>query len=139
MKKGEDMKKYLKGFDKIECKHVNESIKSKFLDCFPLGNKLIEGVKFHVDRFMHPLGKIVYCPLRYTHKNKIKHQILMFHYIDQQFPIFIIPIDPNDPTKILEARPRNKSTLSSSIFFYYGWTIYNPSYEGKFHTIISCC
>jgi hypothetical protein len=43
------MKKYPKGLDKIECKHVNESIKSEFSDCFPLGNKHVEGVKVHVD------------------------------------------------------------------------------------------
>jgi hypothetical protein len=40
------MKKYPKGFDKIECKHVDESIKNEFSDCFPLGNKHVEGVKF---------------------------------------------------------------------------------------------
>jgi hypothetical protein len=40
------MKKYPKGLDKIECKHVDESIKNEFSDCFPLGNKHVEGVKF---------------------------------------------------------------------------------------------
>jgi hypothetical protein len=40
------MKKYPKGFDKIECKHVDESIKNEFSNCFPLGNKHVEGVKF---------------------------------------------------------------------------------------------
>jgi hypothetical protein len=43
------MKKYPKGFDKVECEHVNESIRSEFSDCFPLGNKYVEGVKVHVD------------------------------------------------------------------------------------------
>ncbi len=76
------MKKYPKGLDKIECKHVNESIKSEFSDCFPLGNKHVEGVKVHVDWFMPPPGRIMYCPLNDTHKNEIKHQILMFHYIN---------------------------------------------------------
>jgi len=43
------MKKYHKGLDKAECEHVNESIGSEFSDCFPLGNKHVEGVKVHVD------------------------------------------------------------------------------------------
>jgi hypothetical protein len=77
------MKKSPKGFDEIESKHVDELIKSEFSDCFSFGNKPIERVKVHVDRFLPPLGKIVYCPLNDTHKNKIKHQILKFHYIDQ--------------------------------------------------------
>jgi hypothetical protein len=29
------MKKYPKGLDETECRHVNESIRNKFLDCFP--------------------------------------------------------------------------------------------------------
>jgi len=37
------MRKYPKGFDEIECKHVDESIKNEFLDSFPLGNKSVEG------------------------------------------------------------------------------------------------
>jgi hypothetical protein len=40
------MKKYPKGFDKIECKHVDELIKNEFSDYFPLGNQHVEGVKF---------------------------------------------------------------------------------------------
>jgi hypothetical protein len=35
-----------------------------------------------VDWFMPPPGRIMYCPLNDTHKNEIKHQILMFHYIN---------------------------------------------------------
>ncbi len=101
------MKKYPKGLDETECKHIDESIRSKFSYYFPFGNKLVERVKVHVDRFL-PLPKlIVYRPLNNTHKNEIKHQILMFHYIDQQFPIFVILADLNDPTKILETHPRN--------------------------------
>jgi len=76
------MNKYPKGFDETECKHVNESIRNEFLDYFPFGNKLVERVKTFVDKFMHPLGRIVCHPLNDTHKNKIKHQILMFCYID---------------------------------------------------------
>jgi len=76
------MKKYPKGFDKIKCKHVNESIKREFLNYFPFGNKHIERVKVLVDRFLPLLGRIVYHRLSNTHKNKIKHQILMFLYID---------------------------------------------------------
>jgi hypothetical protein len=96
------MKKYPKGLDEIECKHVNEVIKSEFSNCFPLGNKPFKGVKVHVDRFLSSLGRIVCHPLSKPHKNEIKHQILMFHYIDQQCPIFAILVDPNDLTKILE-------------------------------------
>jgi hypothetical protein len=66
-------KKYPKGLNKMKCKHVGESIKSEFYDCFPLGNKPFEGVKVHVDKFLPPLGRIVYCPLSDTHKNEIKH------------------------------------------------------------------
>jgi hypothetical protein len=59
------MKKYPKGLDKTKCKHVNESIRSEFFDCFPLGNKPIEGIKVHVDKFLPPLGGIM--PIeRYT-------------------------------------------------------------------------
>jgi hypothetical protein len=39
------MKKYPKGFDETKCKHVDESIRSKFSNCFPLGNKPLERVK----------------------------------------------------------------------------------------------
>jgi hypothetical protein len=53
------MKKYPKGLDKTKCKHVDESIRSEFSYCFPLGNKPTEGVKVHVDRFLPPLGRIV--------------------------------------------------------------------------------
>jgi hypothetical protein len=67
------MKKYPKGLDKIECKHVDELIKSEFSYCFPLGNKLVEGIKVLVDRFMPPLGRIMYRPLSDTHNNEIKH------------------------------------------------------------------
>jgi hypothetical protein len=54
------MKKYPKGFNKIKCKHVNESIMSKFLDYFPFGNKPIERVKVLVSRFLPPFGRILY-------------------------------------------------------------------------------
>jgi hypothetical protein len=77
------MKKYPKGLDEIECKHVNESINNEFSNCFPFGNKLVEGVKVLVDRFLPLPRKIVYHPLSDTHENEIKHQILMFHFIDQ--------------------------------------------------------
>ncbi len=50
------MKKYPKGFNKTECKHVDESIRSEFSDYFPLGNKLVEGVKVLVDGFLPLLG-----------------------------------------------------------------------------------
>jgi hypothetical protein len=62
------VKKYPKGLDEIECKHVDELIRNKFLDYFPLGNKPIEGVKVPMDRFMPPLKRIVYCPLSDTQK-----------------------------------------------------------------------
>jgi hypothetical protein len=67
------MKKYPKGFNEIKCKHVNESIRKKISNYFPLGNKSVERVKVLVDRFLPPLGRIVYRPLNDTHKNKIKH------------------------------------------------------------------
>jgi hypothetical protein len=92
-----------------------------------------------VDIFLPPPGRIVFFPLNDTHKNEIKHRILMFHYIDQQCLIFVIHVDPTDSTKILETRPRNWFTLSSLMFFYYGWTTYNLGCEGKFHIIVSCC
>jgi hypothetical protein len=41
--------KYPKGLNKTKCKHVDESIRSEFSNCFPLGNKHVEGVKVHVD------------------------------------------------------------------------------------------
>jgi hypothetical protein len=114
------MKKYPKSLDEIECKHVDKLFKSKFSNCFPLGNKHVEGVKVLVDRFLPPLGKIVYCPLSDTHKNKIKHQILMFHYINQQCPNFVILIDLKNPTKILETRPKNWLAIFNSMFFIVG-------------------
>jgi hypothetical protein len=77
------MKKYPKTLDKIESKFVNESIKSEFLDYFPLGNKPIDGVKVTIERFLTPQRRIVYWPLSEMHKNEIKHKILMFHYINQ--------------------------------------------------------
>jgi hypothetical protein len=30
------MKKYTKGLDETECKHVDESIRNEFLNCFPI-------------------------------------------------------------------------------------------------------
>jgi hypothetical protein len=101
------MKKYPKGLDETKCKHVNESIKKELSNCLPFGNKPIERVKVHVDRLLPLPRRIVYCPLSDAHKNEIKHQILMFHYSNQQCPIFVIPTDLIDPTKILETRPRN--------------------------------
>jgi hypothetical protein len=77
------MKKYPKGLYKTKCKHVDELIKSEFLDYFPLGNKLVKGVNVLMDRFLPHPGRIVYRPLNNTHNNEIKHPILMFHYIDQ--------------------------------------------------------
>jgi hypothetical protein len=67
------MKKSPKGLDEIECKHVDELIKNKFLNCFPLGNKPIEGVKILVDRFLPLPRRIMYHPLNDTHRDKIKH------------------------------------------------------------------
>ncbi len=101
------MKKYPKGLDETECKHVAESIRSELSNYFPFGNKHVERVKVLVDRFLPFPKRIVYYPLNDTHKNEIKHQILMFHYIDQGSPIFVIFADLNDPTKILETHPRN--------------------------------
>ncbi len=57
------MKKYPKGFDETECKHVNESIKSQFLNYFTFGNKPIEGIKVLVNKFLPPPGRIVYLPI----------------------------------------------------------------------------
>ncbi len=37
------MKKYSKGLDKTECKHVDESIRSEFSDCFPLEISMLKG------------------------------------------------------------------------------------------------
>jgi hypothetical protein len=67
------MKKYPKGLDEIKCKHVDESIRSKFSNYFPLGNKHVERVKVFVDKFIPTLRIIMYYPLNNTHKNKIKH------------------------------------------------------------------
>jgi hypothetical protein len=60
------MKKYPKDLDKTECKPVHESNKNEFLNCFPLGNKPIEGVKVFVDRFLPLPRKIMYRPLNDT-------------------------------------------------------------------------
>jgi hypothetical protein len=73
-----------------------------------------------MDRFLPLVGRIVYHPLSNTHKNKIKHWILMFHYIDQQCPIFVVHADSNDPTKILETHPRNWSVVLNLMFFIVG-------------------
>ncbi len=62
----------------------------------------------------------MYRPLSDTHKNKIKHQILMFHYINQQCPIFVIPVDLKNPTKILETHPKNWLVVFNSMFFIVG-------------------
>jgi hypothetical protein len=62
----------------------------------------------------------------------------MFHYINQQCPIFAIHADPNDPTKILETCPRNWSVVSNLMFFYCVWVAYHLSREGNFHTILCC-
>jgi len=67
------MKKYPKGFNEMKCKHVDESIRNQFSNCFPFGNKPIEGVKVPVDKFLPLLGRIVYRPLNNTHENEIKH------------------------------------------------------------------
>jgi hypothetical protein len=66
------MKKCPKGFYKNECNHVDESIRRKFSNSFPFGNKLGEGVKVFVDKFL-PHGRIVHRMLNDTHKNEIKH------------------------------------------------------------------
>jgi hypothetical protein len=79
--------------------------------------KHVEGVKVPINKFLPPPKIIMYCPLNDTHMNEIKHQILMFHYINQQLLIFTIFMNPNDPTKIQETRPKNWSTLSDSMFF----------------------
>jgi hypothetical protein len=114
------IKKYPKGLDETESKHVKKSIKSKFSNSFPFGNKHVERVKVPVDRFLPPLGRSVYHPLNDTHKNEIKHRILMFHYIDQQCPIFAIPTNPKYLTKILEMHLRNWFVVSNLIFFIVG-------------------
>jgi soluble cytochrome b562 len=73
------MKKYPKGFDEIECKHVDESIRSKFINYFPFGNKHVEGVKVLMDRFLPPLRKIVYIK-RYTQEqNKTSNFDVSLH------------------------------------------------------------
>jgi hypothetical protein len=72
-----------KGLDEIKCRHVDDSIRREFLDCFSFGNKHVERLKVHVDRILPPPWRIVYHLLSNTHKNEIRHQILMFHYIDQ--------------------------------------------------------
>jgi len=77
------MKKYPKGFDEIKCRHVDESIRNKFSNCFSFGNKHVERLKVPMDRILPPPWRIVYRSLNNTHKNEIRHQILMFHYINQ--------------------------------------------------------
>ncbi len=69
-------------------------------------------MKVLVNKFLPPPRRIFYHPLNNTHKNEIKHKILMFHYIDHQYPIFIIPAGLNDPTT------RNKSSINHYIYHY---------------------
>jgi hypothetical protein len=73
-----------------------------------------------VDRFLSPPRRIVYRPLNDIHKNEIKHRILMFHCINQKCPIFVIHVDPNDPTKNLENHLKNWSVASNLMFFIVG-------------------
>jgi hypothetical protein len=54
------------------------------------------------------------------HKDQIKHKILMFHYINQQCPIFVIHVDLEDEMKILESKPISRSNFEKSKFFIIG-------------------
>ncbi len=78
----------------------------------------------------------MYCPLNDTHKKEIKHQILIFHYINTWCPIFVIPSNLKNPTIILETCPRNWYVVSNSMFFIMGGQHIIPSHEGNFHTIM---
>ncbi len=60
-KKIEDLifQKTLKPFNVAKCKLINETIRGKYGDLFPLGNKPIVGVKIHVYCFFLAPKRIV--------------------------------------------------------------------------------
>jgi hypothetical protein len=88
------LQKIPKPFNAAECKLVDETIRGEYGDLFPLGNKLIMGVKIHVHHFFLMPRCIVYHPLLEKHKDEIKVQIMQYNSIEYVYPIFVLPIDP---------------------------------------------
>jgi hypothetical protein len=55
-----------------------------------LHSKNYERGKFRVAKFLNRTTKLIH-----QMWDEIKHQNLMFHYINQQCPIFVVPAHPN--------------------------------------------
>lgn len=63
-------------FNTTECKLVDKAIKGECEDCFPLNNKLIEGIKF----FIHQFFLVLKCKTLFEkHKDKTKAKISQYH------------------------------------------------------------
>jgi hypothetical protein len=60
------LQKTLKSFDVAECKLVDQTIRGEYGDLFPLGNKLIVGVKVLVRHFF--LAPRMHCLLFFVRK-----------------------------------------------------------------------
>ncbi len=121
-KKIEDLifQKTLKPFNVAKCKLINETIRGKYGDLFPLGNKPIVGVKIHVYCFFLAPKRIVYCPLLERHKDDIKVKITQYNSIQYIRLVFVPPIDPNNLDKIAREKPMSWVDIENSNFFLLG-------------------
>jgi hypothetical protein len=99
---------------------VDETIRGEYGNLFPLGNKLIVGLKIPICWFFFAPRWIVYHPLLKIHKYKIKIKIVRYNSIVYVCPIFVLPIDPNNLDKIAKEKPRSWVDIANSIFFLLG-------------------
>ncbi len=99
------LQKTPKPFNAAECKLVDETISGEYGDLFPLGNKLIVGFKVHAYHFFLMPRCIVYHPLSKKHKDEIKVQIMRSNSIEYVFPIFVLPINLDNPDEIVREKP----------------------------------
>jgi hypothetical protein len=64
--------KEVKGFNPIECHIKDTKIGEEYVNSFPLGFPLIEGVNLLVNRFKRLCLEIIYHPFSKDHVNEIK-------------------------------------------------------------------
>jgi hypothetical protein len=99
---------------------VDDTLRDKFSNFFLLGNDLVLGVRVNIHHFKRTPPNIVYQPLSYIHKDKIKKRITQYNKFDTKVEIFAILEDPKNPGHILPCKPKKWEDIQNHQFFIIG-------------------
>jgi hypothetical protein len=79
---------------------------NEFLGFFPFGNDLLPSVSIDVHCFKRTPPNIVYHPLLDIHKDDFFKKITQYNKFDTKVPIFAIPKDSHNVTRIIPCKPK---------------------------------